>query len=62
MVESMPWNWELLTEEQKKEWKDEPSKESYYLVDRWKKQGKKTFLDLGCGFRKEYCVLCQKWL
>ena len=49
MIESMPWRWELLSNEQKKEWKDEPSKESYYLVYRWKSQGKKKFLDLGCG-------------
>ena len=27
----------------------EPSQESYYLMDRWKKIGFKTFLDFGCG-------------
>ena len=27
--------------------------ESYYLLNRWKLQNKKTFLDLGCGLAKE---------
>ena len=45
---SKSWNWEMLKENQKEYWKN-PSEESYYLVNRWKTQGKNDFLDLGCG-------------
>lgn len=45
---SKSWNWEMLAENQKEYWRN-PSEESYYLVNRWKMQGKKDFLDLGCG-------------
>lgn len=45
---SKSWNWELLKENQKEYWRN-PSEESYYLVNRWKTQDKKEFLDLGCG-------------
>jgi len=38
----------MLAENQKEYWRN-PSEESYYLVNRWKMQGKKDFLDLGCG-------------
>lgn len=48
MVESKEWDWNKLNEEQLKEWK-EPAIESYYLINRWKKQKKKEFLDIGCG-------------
>ena len=45
---SKSWNWEMLAENQKEYWRN-PAEESYYLVNRWKMQGKKDFLDLGCG-------------
>ncbi len=45
---SKSWNWEILQENQKEYWRN-PSEESYYLVNRWKSQGKRDFLDLGCG-------------
>lgn len=48
MVESRGWNWEIVMDKEKELWK-EPSVESYYLLNRWKSQGKKNFLDLGCG-------------
>ena len=48
MVESKGRNWEIVKEEQEEVWKN-PSIESYYLLNRWKSQGKNTFLDLGCG-------------
>lgn len=48
MVESKGWNWNLVKETKDCIWK-EPSIESYYLLNRWKKQGKTEFLDLGCG-------------
>lgn len=45
---SKGWQWEMLAEDQKDYWRN-PSEESYYLVNRWKTQGKTVFLDLGCG-------------
>lgn len=42
------WKWEMLEENQKEYWRN-PAEESYYLVNRWKTQGKEFFLDLGCG-------------
>lgn len=48
MVESKKWNWDLLDKKKKIEWK-EPAIESYYLINRWKRQKKKYFLDIGCG-------------
>lgn len=45
---SKGWQWEMLQENQKEYWRN-PSEESYYLVNRWKMQGKSEFLDLGCG-------------
>ena len=38
----------LLIEDFEEVWKN-PSIESFYLVNRWKSQDKKDFLDLGCG-------------
>ena len=48
MIESKPWEWNKLNEKGQKQWK-EPCIESYYLINRWKKQNKKDFLDIGCG-------------
>lgn len=48
MIESKGWNWEIVKDDKNCIWKN-PSIESYYLLDRWKKQNKKNFLDLGCG-------------
>ena len=48
MIESKGWNWEIVNNEKEKMWKN-PSVESYYLLNRWKSQNKKYFLDLGCG-------------
>lgn len=45
MVQSKGWNWDLL--KNKKTIWNEPSIESYYLLNRW--ENKKDFLDLGCG-------------
>lgn len=33
---------------EKAEYWKHPAIESYYLINRWKEQGKKDFLDLGC--------------
>lgn len=49
MIKSKAWDWKQLNEEtQRKIWL-EPSIESYYLINRWKKQNKESFLDIGCG-------------
>ena len=48
MVESKAWDWKILKEDEENIWKN-PSIESYYLLNRWKEQNKKAFLDLGCG-------------
>lgn len=48
MVESKEWNWEIVQGDFAQVWM-EPSIESYYLLNRWKRQGKSEFLDLGCG-------------
>ena len=39
---------EIVKDKQEQTWL-EPSVESYYLINRWQKQRKKDFLDLGCG-------------
>lgn len=48
MIKSKGWNWKVLGESDEEIWKN-PSIESYYLLNRWLSQGKKIFLDLGCG-------------
>lgn len=48
MVESKAWNWKIVKDEKAEYWL-EPSVESYYVLNRWKSQGKKNLLDLGCG-------------
>jgi len=42
---SKPWDWSKNTQEH---WNN-PSEESYYLLQRWKKKKYDKFLDLGCG-------------
>ncbi len=49
MIESRKWDWKKLNDENKRKSWLEPSIESYYLIDRWKKQNKNEFLDIGCG-------------
>lgn len=49
MVESKAWNWKNLNEETSKGIWLKPSIESYFLIERWKEQGKTNFLDVGCG-------------
>lgn len=48
MVESKGWKWEMVKEEKNSIWKN-PCIECYYLLNRWKSNGKIEFLDLGCG-------------
>jgi len=44
MIESKGWNWKIVKDEKEEIWKN-PSVESYYLLNRWKSQNKKYFLD-----------------
>lgn len=48
MVDSKGWDWKMVKDDKNSIWK-KPSLESYYLLNRWKEQEKKEFLDLGCG-------------
>jgi len=48
-MKSKAWDWSKVVGDVNKNIWLEPSIESYYLIDRWKKQNKKEFLDLGCG-------------
>ena len=48
MIKSKGWDWTIVKEDKDCVWKN-PSIESFYLVNRWLSQGKKDFLDLGCG-------------
>ncbi len=48
MIKSKGWNWEIVNDDRAETFKN-PSIESYYLLNRWKSQGKISFLDLGCG-------------
>ncbi len=48
MIKSQGWKWEIVKDDENCIWKN-PAVQSYYLVNRWKSQGKNDFLDLGCG-------------
>ena len=48
IIRSKGWNWEMVSGQFEEVWK-KPAPEVYYLLERWKNQNKKTFLDLGCG-------------
>ena len=44
--ETIPWDWNMVTDKSK--WL-EPSEECYYYAEKWKREGRKSVLDLGCG-------------
>ena len=56
MVKSKGWDWKIVKEDFKSVWKN-PSMESFYLLNRWKSQEKKDFLDLGCGLGRHSILL-----
>lgn len=66
MIKSKGWDWKSVEVEKKDDIWKRPSIESYYLIDRWKGQNKKHFLDLGCGLGRhailfglnDFTVLC----
>ncbi len=45
MVKSKGWDWQSADQSI---WLD-PAEESYYFCEKWKRQGKRSVLDLGCG-------------
>lgn len=49
MIESKAWDWEKVEENEKEKIWLQPCIESYFLINRWKQQNKKSFLDIGCG-------------
>lgn len=58
MVNSKAWDWKKINGENEKYWL-EPALESYYYVNRWLKQNKKIFLDLGCGLGRHTIQFAQ---
>lgn len=56
MVKSKGWDWQSADQSI---WLD-PAEESYFYCEQWKKQGKKSVLDLGCGLGR-HSVLFAKY-
>lgn len=48
MIASKGWEWNIEFEDKENVWKN-PALESYGIMNRWGSQGRKDFLDLGCG-------------
>lgn len=52
-----PWDWNIV--EDRSVWLD-PCEESYYYAEKWKREGRKSVLDLGCGLGR-HAVLFAKY-
>ena len=57
MKQGKAMNWKAVGDDVEKSYKT-PAIEAYYLLERWKNQGKKDFLDLGCGIRQTCNSIC----
>ena len=55
MVQSKGWNWAAVEEDI---W-SKPSDDIYYYLDRWKMQGFRRFLDLGCGLGRHALLFAE---
>ena len=55
--EYIPFDWKAV--EDKSAWLD-PCEESYYYAEKWKREGRKSILDLGCGLGR-HSVLFAKY-
>lgn len=55
MVNSKGWNWEIVDDSI---WLD-PAEESYYYCRKWKNDGKRSVLDLGCGLGRHSLLFAQ---
>ena len=53
----IPWDWSVVSD--RSVWLD-PCEESYYYAEKWKRQGRKSVLDLGCGLGR-HSVLFAKY-
>lgn len=58
MTQSKAWDWKAVKGDKERKWL-EPSEESYYILHRWQEQGKKDFLDLGCGLGRHTIQFAQ---
>lgn len=56
MTESKEWNWQ---KESDPIWL-EPCEESYFYCNKWKRAGKKTILDLGCGLGRHSIIFAKE--
>lgn len=56
MIESKAWDWE---KEKDNFWLT-PCEESYYFSEKWRHEGKKSVLDLGCGLGRHSILFAQK--
>lgn len=59
MAESKGWDWSKVKGGHRKHWQ-EPSIESFYLLDRWKNCGVYDVLDLGCGIGRHTVLFAEK--
>ena len=55
MIQSKAWNWDTA----QTSWWKEPAPEVYPLLNRWKKQGFKKILDLGCGIGRHSILFAE---
>src|SRR3989338_8387091 len=53
--QSKSWNWDTITDS---EW-EEPAREVYPVINRWKSKGYKKILDLGCGVGRHSILLAE---
>ena len=58
-MESVSWNWAAVQE--RAMW-EEPAEESHYLAYRWKRDGRRRVLDLGCGLGRHSLLLARAGL
>lgn len=56
MAESKAWNWKIAEQDA---WLN-PSEESYYYAEKWKAEGRKAVLDLGCGLGRHSVFFYKK--
>ena len=56
MAESRAWDWEQTTDSK---WLN-PCEESYYYARLWKKEGRQTILDLGCGLGRHAVLFARE--
>ncbi len=58
-MQGASWNWAAVEERQT--WED-PAEESYYLAHRWKRDGRRRVLDLGCGLGRHSLLFARAGL